>query len=538
MNKRTSRPTLCVPIELWRNDPGFKRCSLAARGLWADMLSLMELGAPYGHLAHEGRPLSVFDLGADLGRLPRSLLAPLQELIDADVPGLTWLDLPASRASSHQHLRAETFAGLQLPPGLDGSVNCLFSRNMVRQEHIRKARAAAGAKGGNPLLMNRRSTDTQTLARDDEKAVKRSRSRPVPAARSPAVPPATDRPVQAQIEPPSTAPVEKGGARCPQEAVLDLYEELLPMLPKVLRQAWKRGEGARALEKRWAEGYVSSPDREGALPAWMTYANEADGLAAWRAFFERVALSDLLTGKKGTWHADMRWLIKPSNFVKVLEGRYLDSQYTRRTPALDDFLAAYPRAGEDADSVALAWNTLGLESTAEAVMEGLAAWKASHAWQQDGGRYVPSASRWLRSRGFEVTPEARSAPNVHALGHRKASSGNAALWATPVEHSSDPNHTGDWRVIAFPGGYYFLSEDALVFSEQVQRSQGFLAPFFVHGRIAYMDTPPERVRLMVESYRRGQLIKPAVRLREEDLPAFPDDQVDAEESRSKSGCQS
>jgi hypothetical protein len=39
----------------WRGDPKLRMCSLAARGLWADMLALMHEATPYGHLLINGK---------------------------------------------------------------------------------------------------------------------------------------------------------------------------------------------------------------------------------------------------------------------------------------------------------------------------------------------------------------------------------------------------------------------------------------------------------------------------------------------------
>ena len=40
------------------------------------------------------------------------------------------------------------------------------------------------------------------------------------------------------------------------------------------------------------------------------------------AVFRKAEASDFLTGKKTNWSADFDWLMKPNNFVKVLEGNY------------------------------------------------------------------------------------------------------------------------------------------------------------------------------------------------------------------------
>jgi len=42
----------------------------------------------------------------------------------------------------------------------------------------------------------------------------------------------------------------------------------------------------------------------------------------WRKFFSYVNQSDFLRGADGTWQADLEWLIRPTNFVKVIEGKY------------------------------------------------------------------------------------------------------------------------------------------------------------------------------------------------------------------------
>lgn len=39
----------------WRGDPKLRMCSMAARGLWIEILSLMHEAAPYGHLLVNGK---------------------------------------------------------------------------------------------------------------------------------------------------------------------------------------------------------------------------------------------------------------------------------------------------------------------------------------------------------------------------------------------------------------------------------------------------------------------------------------------------
>jgi hypothetical protein len=69
----------------WRADPALRMCSLAARGLWIELLGFMHEAEPYGHLIVGGRcptPAQIASLvGADL----RSVNTALAELEAASV---------------------------------------------------------------------------------------------------------------------------------------------------------------------------------------------------------------------------------------------------------------------------------------------------------------------------------------------------------------------------------------------------------------------------------------------------------------------
>jgi uncharacterized protein YdaU (DUF1376 family) len=87
--------------------------------------------------------------------------------------------------------------------------------------------------------------------------------------------------------------------------VIDAYHELLPDLPRVKIWSEKR---ARALEARIQERVAAG--------------KPADKIEYWRELFRGVSTSDLLCGRSGAWCADLEWLTKAENFVKVIEGRY------------------------------------------------------------------------------------------------------------------------------------------------------------------------------------------------------------------------
>lgn len=95
---------------------------------------------------------------------------------------------------------------------------------------------------------------------------------------------------------------------CPQQAIVALYHEILPELRQV--REWNPTR-QKLLARRWAE----SPKRQ--------------SLDWWRKFFGYVRRSRFLMGqtqgREGRpFDCDLEWLIRPTNFAKVVEGRYED----------------------------------------------------------------------------------------------------------------------------------------------------------------------------------------------------------------------
>ena len=90
--------------------------------------------------------------------------------------------------------------------------------------------------------------------------------------------------------------------------VVDLYHEILPSLPSVLKVTDAR---RKAITARIHDD-LKTPSE-------------------WRVFFSRVGKSDFLTGKADNFRADLEWLCKPSNFLKVREGRYDPKNATSAT---------------------------------------------------------------------------------------------------------------------------------------------------------------------------------------------------------------
>lgn len=103
-----------------------------------------------------------------------------------------------------------------------------------------------------------------------------------------------------------TTIVPDGIPDCPHDAIIAAYRAELPML----RQVREWNEQRRGyLRSRWRE----SADRQ--TVGW------------WVDFFRYVATCPLLVGKHDSrsnpgWQADLEWLVRPTNFVKVIEGKY------------------------------------------------------------------------------------------------------------------------------------------------------------------------------------------------------------------------
>jgi hypothetical protein len=94
---------------------------------------------------------------------------------------------------------------------------------------------------------------------------------------------------------------------CPHQQIVDLYHEHLPMCPQV--REWTPAR-QKMLRSRWSEKA------------------KRQSLDFWQRFFCYVAESEFLTGRgssasgRDPFVVDLEWLIRPQNFVKVIEGKY------------------------------------------------------------------------------------------------------------------------------------------------------------------------------------------------------------------------
>jgi hypothetical protein len=117
-----NRPWLKFYPSDWRADPRLRMCSLAARGLWIDLISYMHEGEPYGYLMIDGSSPSVDDVSALVGRPRKEVMQALNEL-----------------ESRLVFSRSET--------------GIIYSRRMVRDKAKADRDCTNGKAGGNPGLI-------------------------------------------------------------------------------------------------------------------------------------------------------------------------------------------------------------------------------------------------------------------------------------------------------------------------------------------------------------------------------------------------
>ena len=118
------------------------------------------------------------------------------------------------------------------------------------------------------------------------------------------------------ICPPSGEPDDAKIPKCEHQAVIDMYHKHLPTLRKV--EVWNAAR----------QGYLRQRWREVALELSKEKDIVAADILTWFGdFFQHIGASKFLTGKVNSkdgraFTADLEWILKPSNFAKIVEGKY------------------------------------------------------------------------------------------------------------------------------------------------------------------------------------------------------------------------
>jgi hypothetical protein len=99
------------------------------------------------------------------------------------------------------------------------------------------------------------------------------------------------------------ASAKKNRQTCPHEELVDLYHESLPELPSIVWSLWLKSSDAKSLQARWNED------------------KRHQSLDFWKRFFATVRTNQhwMGQGQSGWKGANLRWLVKKENFIKVAE---------------------------------------------------------------------------------------------------------------------------------------------------------------------------------------------------------------------------
>ena len=100
----------------WRKDAALQSCSIAAQGLWINLMCIAHECEPYGHLIINGKPMAAAQIGRLVGLSAKECQALIDELSDAGVLSID-------------------------------EEGAIYSRRMVKDEQVRNARAAGGKAG-------------------------------------------------------------------------------------------------------------------------------------------------------------------------------------------------------------------------------------------------------------------------------------------------------------------------------------------------------------------------------------------------------
>ena len=263
----------------WLADTGLRICSRAAKGLWMDCLCLMFNSPERGTLRKQnGSKISSKDLANMGGGTEPETDVLLAELEENGV----------------------------LSKSPDGVV---YNRRMVRDEHLRQVRAAAGRVGG--LRGGRPANPKQ------KKKAKKPPPSPSPSP-SPS-PGTTDNGKSAGADAPSSAAAVE---------FLTLWNALHGQHSVIAKCRDVKGQRGRLLADRMAD------------QNWR---------ADWKSAIEHIPKCPFLLGQNERgWKANVDWFLKPGSVRAILEGKY-DGQRAganRGNPGSRTFAAASEQPGK------------------------------------------------------------------------------------------------------------------------------------------------------------------------------------------------
>lgn len=168
--------------------------------------------------------------------------------------------------------------------GTNGYLNARTQLELHNVEYRKAVNKVNGSKGGRPRKANGKQTITETKANEKQNETEIYPNRFIPAT------------VAEKIS-------------CPVQEIVELYHQVLPELRQCLVINDQR---RKFITARWKELVVAGE-----------ISSKSDGLEFFKVYFESVKKSSFLCGKNDTgWQADLEWIVRPTNWAKVIEGKF------------------------------------------------------------------------------------------------------------------------------------------------------------------------------------------------------------------------
>lgn len=333
IDRRRSNPSSILYWSDIRNDPKLRRCSPAAKGIWAvHMLPAAAESPEYGVVTFDGLPSLARDLGALFAREIGETVGATQALID---------ELVTMGAASVDD---------------QGRVFC---RRMVREEKLRQQRSAAGKLGG-AAKHARWQTSVETPVESGVETHGGGSGKNANGARADSASrPATNGHVPANGS--WQTPVEHVDETMPSSLSSlssrpshpSLEQNLVPYGTRDdaadLLAAFNAWNEAAARVGRWPVARKFDADRRKAIRARI---KDAGGLAAFLDVLAKAEASQFCRESMNCFALD--WLLKPANFRKCAEDNYADGRRGKapvvagHVDVLQDVVEAFRRKEQQA----------------------------------------------------------------------------------------------------------------------------------------------------------------------------------------------
>lgn len=276
-------------FDKWRGDEGLRMCSLAARGLWIDLLSVMHGCDPYGHLAIKGRAPSNRQIASLVGMTSEKEVGEL--LLELEDNGVL------SRTD-------------------DGII---YSRRLVRDNASRQKGKAYGSMGGNPMLVGAKGKPlNQAIANDvndqDNGKVNHDNRDDIALGLTPPVIPEKEKEEEKEEEVHSLR-------SCLEKTPPETEDRLRPgqALAEAMR-IWNEVCGARLAK------VTKATDTRRDIFKRRFRDDFGEDWEAWRRYCQRISVSPFLTNETGQnkfgWKADFDFVLEPKNLAKITEGTW------------------------------------------------------------------------------------------------------------------------------------------------------------------------------------------------------------------------